>query len=89
MSPTTDHEISNDDELQDAIVDFNRTYLLLARQLIRANGAEGARCFGLSEEMASQIGNLTAAQIETLATSDKLVCCLRTDDPTIFASLMH
>jgi flagellar transcriptional activator FlhD len=79
----------NDDGLQDAIIDFNRTYLSLARKFVRENGADGARCFGLSEEMALRIGKLTPAQIEKLAASDKLVCCLRTDDPTIFLGILH
>lgn len=89
MPPTPDQEMSDDDELHDAIVDFNRTYLLLAKQLIRENGLAGAQCVGLSEEMALQVGRLTAAQIEQLAASDKLVCCLRTDDPAILLAALH
>ncbi|TAM48858.1 MAG: flagellar transcriptional regulator FlhD [Paraburkholderia sp.] len=81
--------MSNDDKLQDAIIDFNRMYLLLAKRLICENRENGARLFGLSEEMTSQIGKLTPEQIEALSTSDKLVCGLRTDDPAILSGVMH
>jgi hypothetical protein len=81
--------MSKDEELQDAIIHFNRAYLLLAQRLICENPDNGARLFGLSDEMTSLIGKLTPEQINALSSADKLVCSPRTDDPSIFSGVMH
>jgi flagellar transcriptional activator FlhD len=81
--------MSNDEELLTAIIELNRNWLLLAKRLIVEDHANGARLFGLSDELTALIGQLTPAQIEVLSASDQLVCQFNSEGTSIFSSLLH
>jgi flagellar transcriptional activator FlhD len=79
----------NDEDLQNEISDWNRTYLRLAQRLILEDRSNGARIFGFSDDMTSLICDLTPSEIDALATSVELVCQLHTGPASIFASILH
>lgn len=79
----------NDEELLTAIIELNRNWLLLAKRLIVEDRTNGARLFGLSDELTALIGELTPAQIEVLSASDKLVCKFNGEGTLIFSSVLH
>ncbi|KAJ3472170.1 hypothetical protein NLI96_g13397 [Meripilus lineatus] len=54
-------------DISDAITEFNRSYLMLAKWLLLANRDEATRQLGISEKTASRIAALTLAQIDHLA----------------------
>ncbi|RQR70299.1 flagellar transcriptional regulator FlhD [Burkholderia sp. Bp9012] len=64
-------------DISDAIAEFNRSYLMLAKWLLLVNRGEATRQLGISEMTASRIASLTLAQIDHLATRGKLFCEFR------------
>ncbi|KHK57081.1 flagellar transcriptional regulator FlhD [Burkholderia sp. A9] len=64
-------------DISDAITEFNRSYLMLAKWLLLANRDEATRQLGISERTASRIAALTLAQIDHLAARGKLFCEFR------------
>ncbi|MCI1047011.1 flagellar transcriptional regulator FlhD [Caballeronia zhejiangensis] len=72
--------MSEKHDLQDEVVEFNRNYLSFANRLIREDRENAKQLLGLSDEVASMIGNLTPGQIKALAASKKVVCGLRAEE---------
>ena len=79
----------NDEDLLDELSDWTRTYLRLAQRLILEDRRNGACIFGFSDEMTTEIADLTPSQIDALATSVELVCQLHTGPTSIFARTLH
>jgi len=67
------------DDIFDAIVEFNRSYLTLALRLLRADREEAKRQLGMSDETASIVSALTPAQIEVLSERRELFCEFRSE----------
>lgn len=59
-------------DISDAIAEFNRSYLMLAKWLLLVNRDEATRQLGISDTTASRIASLTLAQIDHLASRGKL-----------------
>ncbi|WP_269504857.1 flagellar transcriptional regulator FlhD [Burkholderia sp. IMCC1007] len=64
-------------DISDAITEFNRSYLMLAKWLLLANRDEAIRQLGVSEKTAARIAALTLAQIDHLAARGELFCAFR------------
>lgn len=69
--------MAEEHDISDAITEFNRSYLMLAKWLLLANRDEATRQLGISEKTASRIASLTLAQIDHLAMHGKLLCEFR------------
>lgn len=64
-------------DISEAIAEFNRSYLALAKRMLLTNRAEAARQLGISEQTASHIVALSSAQIDELADCGELFCEFR------------
>ncbi|KHK57086.1 flagellar transcriptional regulator FlhD [Burkholderia sp. A9] len=67
------------DDIFDAIAEFNRSYLTLAQRLLRVDRAAAKQQLGMSDETASLVAALTPAQIEMLAERRELFCEFRAE----------
>jgi len=67
-------------ELLKHIYDINLSYLLLAQRLISQDKASAMFRLGISEEMASTMGELTLPQMVKLAETNQLICQFRFDN---------
>lgn len=71
-------------ELLKHIYDINLSYLLLAQHLISKDKASAMFRLGISEDMATALGELTLPKMVKLAETNQLVCQFRfTDHQTI------
>ncbi|CAH2780662.1 MAG: hypothetical protein CBARDCOR_3286 [uncultured Caballeronia sp.] len=61
------------------ISEFNRSYLLLAQRALREGDIKGGQLFGMSDETAVLISQLTAVQIEnfSIAVTSFAKCAIR------------
>ncbi|WP_230965191.1 flagellar transcriptional regulator FlhD [Burkholderia pseudomultivorans] len=73
----TDTIMAEQDDISDAIAEFNRSYLMLAKWMILTNRDEAMRQLGITEKTASAIAALTLAQIDELADRGELFCEFR------------
>lgn len=71
--------MAEQDDIFDAIVEFNRSYLTLAQRLLRADREAAKQQLGMSDKMASIVAALTPAQIEVLAERRELFCEFRAE----------
>ena len=76
---------SND--LLSEIRDSNLNYLMLARQMIRADRASSIFRLGLSGELVDVLDSLSSAQVIRLASSNMMLARLRFDDEAIIQIL--
>ena len=78
-------------EMLNEIRDANLNYLMLARQMIRADRAAAIFRLGLSAELVDLLDGLSSAQVVRLASGNMLLARLRFDDQTILGMLtsMH
>lgn len=67
------------DDIFDAIAEFNRSYLALAQRLLRADHEAAKQQLGMSDEAASIVAALTPAQIDELAEHHELFCEFRAE----------
>lgn len=74
-------------ELLKHIYDINLSYLLLAQRLIVQDKASAMFRLGITEDMATSLGNLTLPQMVKLAETNQLVCHFRFDNPQTITRL--
>lgn len=76
------------DQLMEEIREANLSYLLLARNMIRADKAQALFRLGLSEEIADLIAELTPGQMMRMAASNMMMCRFRFDDDMVWNLLL-
>ncbi|MEQ1516855.1 MAG: flagellar transcriptional regulator FlhD [Usitatibacteraceae bacterium] len=72
------------DQLLEEIREANLSYLMLAQHMIRVDRPQALYRLGLSEEVASLIGNLTPGQVMKIAGGNMLMCRFRFDDEIVW-----
>ena len=77
----------NADQILAEIREANLSYLMLAQSLIRADREQALFRLGVSEETATLIGTLTAAQVMKIASGNTLLCRMRCDDDLVWSLL--
>ncbi|WP_144107890.1 flagellar transcriptional regulator FlhD [Paraburkholderia sp. BCC1886] len=66
-------------DIETAIFEFNKAYLLLAQRMLAHDRDVGKQMLGISEPIAKTLVSLTPAEMEALSDSTSLVCELRLD----------
>ena len=77
----------NTTEMLNEIRDANLNYLMLARQMIRADRASAIFRLGLSAELADLLDGLSSTQVIRLASSKMMLARFRFDDQAILGML--
>ena len=77
----------NTDQILAEIREANLSYLMLAQSLIRADREQALYRLGISEDTATMIDALTAAQIMKVAAGNTLLCRFRMDDDLVWGLL--
>lgn len=77
----------NTTEMLNEIRDANLNYLMLARQMIRADRASAIFRLGLSAELADLLDGLSSAQVVRLAQGNTMLARFRFDDQAILGML--
>jgi len=77
----------NADQILSEIREANLSYLMLAQNLIRADREQALYRLGISDETATLIGTLSAAQILKIASGNTLLCRFRMDDDLVWGLL--
>lgn len=67
-------------ELLKHVYDINLSYLLLSQRLISQDKASAMFRLGITEEMATTLGDLTLPQMVKLAETNQLICQFRFSD---------
>ncbi len=71
------------------IREANLSYLMLAQSLIRSDREQALFRLGVSEENAALITALTPAQMMKIASSNTLLCRMRSDDEMVWGLLTN
>ena len=69
------------------IREANLQYLMLAQSLIRADREQALFRLGISEETATLLSSLSAAQMLKIASGNTLLCRFRMDDDLVWGLL--
>ena len=69
------------------IREANLSYLMLAQSLIRADREQALYRLGISEETATLLNTLSAAQMLKIASGNTLLCRFRMDDDLVWGLL--
>ncbi len=77
----------NTEQILAEIREANLSYLMLAQSLIRADREQALFRLGVSEETATMIVSLTAAQMMKIAATNTLLCRFRMDDDLVWSLL--
>ncbi|MEF7612677.1 flagellar transcriptional regulator FlhD [Aquincola sp. MAHUQ-54] len=77
------------DQILAEIREANLSYLMLAQSLIRADREQALYRLGISEDTATLIGTLSAAQIMKIASGNTLLCRFRMDDELVWNLLSN
>ena len=77
----------NTTDMLGEIRDANLNYLMLARQMIRADRASAIFRLGLSAELADVIDGLLSSQVVRLASGSMMLARFRFDDQAILGML--
>jgi flagellar transcriptional activator FlhD len=77
----------NADQILAEIREANLSYLMLAQSLIRADREQALFRLGVSEDTASMLATLTAAQRMKIAASNTLLCRMRCEDDLVWSLL--
>jgi flagellar transcriptional activator FlhD len=77
----------NTTEMLNEIRDANLNYLMLARQMIRADRASAIFRLGLSAELTDLLDGLSSTQVIRLASSKMMLARFRFDDQAILGML--
>ncbi|MEY3721778.1 MAG: flagellar transcriptional regulator FlhD [Pseudomonadota bacterium] len=77
----------NTNEILQEIRDANLNYLMLARQMIRADRAAAIFRLGLSAEVVDMLDGLSSAQVVRLASGNMMLARFRVDDQAILGML--
>ena len=77
----------NTTEMLNEIRDANLNYLMLARQMIRADRASAIFRLGLSAELIDLLDGLSSTQVIRLASSKMMLARFRFDDQAILGML--
>ncbi len=77
----------NTNEMLNEIRDANLNYLMLARQMIRADRASAIFRLGLSAELADLLDGLSSAQVVRLASGNMMLARFRFDDQAMLGML--
>ena len=72
------------DQILAEIREANLSFLMLAQSLIRADREQTLYRLGISEDTATLIGTLSAAQIMKIASGNTLLCRFRMDDELVW-----
>ena len=75
------------DQILAEIREANLSYLMLAQSLIRTDRDQALFRLGVSEDTATLIGTLTAAQMMKIAGGNTLLCRFRMDDDLVWSLL--
>ena len=74
----------NADQILAEIREANLSYLMLAQSLIRADREQALFRLGISEETATLLNTLSAAQMLKIASGNTLLCRFRMDDDLVW-----
>ena len=77
----------NSDQILAEIREANLSYLMLAQSLIRADREQALYRLGISEETATLLNTLSAAQMLKIASGNTLLCRFRMDDDLVWGLL--
>jgi flagellar transcriptional activator FlhD len=77
----------NADQILAEIREANLSYLMLAQSLIRADREQALFRLGVSEDTASMLATLTAAQMMKIAAGNTLLCRMRCEDDLVWSLL--
>jgi flagellar transcriptional activator FlhD len=77
----------NADQILAEIREANLSYLMLAQSLIRSDREQALFRLGISEETATMLASLTAAQMMKIASGNTLLCRFRMDDDLVWSLL--
>ncbi|MBB3292196.1 flagellar transcriptional activator FlhD [Mitsuaria sp. BK045] len=77
----------NADQILAEIREANLSYLMLAQSLIRADREQALYRLGISEETATLLNTLSAAQMLKIASGNTLLCRFRMDDELVWGLL--
>jgi len=77
----------NADQILAEIREANLSYLMLAQSLIRADREQALYRLGISEETATLLNTLSAAQMLKIASDNTLLCRFRMDDELVWGLL--
>ncbi len=78
-----------DEQLSTEIRDANLTYLMLAQNMIRKDKTEALFRLGISEESATLVAALSAAQILKISSGNMLLCNFRVTDDIVWNLLTN
>jgi flagellar transcriptional activator FlhD len=78
-----------DEQLSTEIRDANLTYLMLAQNMIRKDKTEALFRLGISEESATLVAALSAAQILKISSGNMLLCNFRVTDDIVWKLLTN
>ena len=79
----------NADQILAEIREANLSYLMLAQSLIRADREQALYRLGISEETATLLNTLSAAQMLKIASGNTLLCRFRMDDDMVWNLLTN
>ncbi|KDB09718.1 flagellar transcriptional activator [Burkholderia sp. lig30] len=65
------------DDIFDAIAEFNHAYLAFAQRVLRSDSEYGKQLFGLADDKAASIAALTPAQIGALSDRADMLCAFQ------------
>ena len=77
----------NADQILAEIREANLSYLMLAQSLIRADREQALYRLGISEETATLLNTLSAAQMLKIASGNTLLCRFPMDDELVWGLL--
>lgn len=77
------------DQVLAEIREANLSYLMLAQTLIRGDREQALYRLGISEDNAALIAALTPSQMMKIASSNTLLCRMRSDDDLVWGLLTN
>ena len=79
----------NTDQTLSEIREANRSYLMLAQNLLRADREQALYRLGITEESAAMIALLSPGQMLKIAAGNTLLCSFRMDDELVWGLLTN
>lgn len=79
----------NTEQILNEIREANLSYLMLAQSLIRADREQALYRLGISDETATLLSTLSAAQVLKIASGNTLLCSFRMTDDLVWGLLTN
>ncbi|HEU4621405.1 MAG TPA: flagellar transcriptional regulator FlhD [Burkholderiaceae bacterium] len=80
--------MNTQESMLEEIREANLSYLMLAKNMIRADKAQALYRLGISDEIADLLAELTPGQMMRMAASNMMMCRFRFDDDMVWNLLV-